>query len=85
MKKKSLKNPDFLVSSLFLKKPECIEALLMVMTLCLIVYAAIQHGIRHELKRQSRTFPDTKKKLAQNPTSQWDFNCIEGIQVLMGE
>ena len=62
-----LKSPDFLVSSLYLKKPERIEALLMVMTLCLMVYAAIQHRIRYELKRQSRTFPDMKKKPAQNP------------------
>lgn len=32
-----LKSPNFLVSSFFLKKPERIEALLMVMTLCLMV------------------------------------------------
>ncbi len=59
-----LKSPDFLVSSLCLRKPERIEALLMVMTLCLMVYAAMQHGIRYELKKQSRTFPDMKKKPA---------------------
>ncbi len=77
-----LKSPDFLVSSLYLRKPECIEALLMVMTLCLMVYAAIQHGIRYELKRQSRTFPDMKKKSAQNPTGRWVFLCFEGIYLL---
>ncbi|UYM14542.1 IS1634 family transposase [Endozoicomonas euniceicola] len=77
-----LKSPDFLVSSLYLKKPERIEALLMVMTLCLMVYAAIQHRIRYELKRQSRTFPDMKKKPAQNPTGRWVFLCFDGIHVL---
>ena len=77
-----LKSPDFLVSSLYLKKPERIEALLMVMTLCLMVYAAIQHRIRYELKRQSRTFPDMKKKPAQNPTGRWVFFCFSGIHVL---
>ncbi|KEQ17100.1 IS1634 family transposase [Endozoicomonas numazuensis] len=77
-----LKSPDFLVSSLYLKKPERIEALLMVMTLCLMVYAAIQHRIRHELKRQSRTFPDMKKKPAQNPTGRWVFFCFSGVHVL---
>ncbi len=76
-----LKSPDFLVSSLYLKKPERIEALLMVMTLCLMVYAAIQHRIRYELKRQSRTFPDMKKKPVQNPTGRWVFYCFEGIHV----
>ena len=77
-----LKSPDFLVSSLYLKKPERIEALLMVMTLCLMVYAAIQHRIRYELKKHSRTFPDMKKKPAQNPTGRWVFLCFEGIHVL---
>ncbi len=77
-----LKSPDFLVSSLYLKKPERIEALLMVMTLCLMVYAAIQHGIRYELKKQSRTFLDMKKKPAQNPTGRWVFLCFEGIYLL---
>ena len=44
--------PGYLLT--VVKKPERIEALLMVMTLCLLVYAAVQHRIRHELKRQSR-------------------------------
>ena len=78
-----LKSPEFLVSSLFLKKPERIEALLMVMTLCLLVYAAIQHRIRHELKRQSRFFPDMKRKPYQNPTARWVFFCFQGINVLL--
>ena len=79
-----LKSPDFLVSSLYLKKPERIEALLMlmVMTLCLMVYAAIQHRVRHELKRQSRTFPDMKKKPAQNPTGRRVLFCFDGIHVV---
>ena len=77
-----LKSPDFLVSSLYLKKAERIEALLMVMTLCLMVYAAIQHRIRHELKRQSRFFPNQKKKPCQSPTARWVFFCFQGISVL---
>ena len=54
----------------------------MVMTMCLMVYAAIQHRIRHELNRQNRTFPDQKKKPYQNPTGRWVFYCFEGIHVL---
>lgn len=77
-----LKSPDFLVSSLYLKKAERIEALLMVMTLCLMVYAAIQHRIRQELKKQSRVFPDQKKKPCQNPTTRWVFFCFQGLSVL---
>ena len=77
-----LKDPIFLVSSLFLKKPERIEAMLMIMTLCLMLYAAIQHRIRYELKRQNCFFPDMKKKPSQNPTGRWVFFCFQGINVL---
>jgi transposase len=45
-----LKSPDFLTNSIFLKKPERIEALLMVITTCLMVYASLEHLIRKKLK-----------------------------------
>ncbi|MBK8657186.1 MAG: hypothetical protein IPN20_25565 [Haliscomenobacter sp.] len=34
-----LKDPQFIASSFFVKKPERVEALLFIMTLCLSVYA----------------------------------------------
>jgi transposase len=37
-----LKDPRFLASSLYLRKPERIMALLMVMTISLLVYAALE-------------------------------------------
>tara|TARA_B110000014_G_C20090590_1_gene570897 strand:- start:25 stop:1650 length:1626 start_codon:yes stop_codon:yes gene_type:complete len=77
-----LKSPDFLTSSLYLKKPERIEALLMVMTCCLMVYAALEHKIRRELKAQSAYFPNLKYKPCQNPTARWVFFCFQGIHVL---
>ena len=77
-----LKSPDFLTSSLYLKKPERIEALLMVMTSCLMVYAALEHKIRKELKEKSAYFPDLKYKPCQNPTARWVFFCFQGIHVL---
>ena len=77
-----LKDPAFLVSSLFLKKPERIEAMLMIMTLCLMIYAAIQHRIRYELKKQSKCFTDMKRKAGQNPTARWVFFCFQGVNVL---
>jgi transposase len=45
-----LKSPDFLTSAIYLKKSERIEALLMVMTSCLKVYASLEHKIRKTLK-----------------------------------
>ena len=77
-----LKSPDFLTSSLYLKKPERIEALLMIMTCCLMVYAALEHKIREELKAQSTSFPDLKYKPTQTPTARWVFFCFQGLHVL---
>src|SRR4029453_11429770 len=51
-----LKDPQFLASSLYLKKPERIMALLMVMTVCLLVYAALEYRIRTALKAHAATF-----------------------------
>ena len=45
-----LKNPEFLASSLFLKRPERIMALLMIMTL-VFVYAALEYRIRQKLQQ----------------------------------
>ena len=55
-----LKDPRFLASSLYLKKPERIMALLMVMTVCLLVYAALEYRIRKALKDHEATFPNQK-------------------------
>jgi transposase len=77
-----LKDPQFLASSLYLKKPERIMALLMVMTVCLLVYAALEYRIRTALKEQAATFPDQKGKRIQNPTARWVFHFFVGIHVL---
>lgn len=78
-----LKDPMFLASSLFVRNEKRIMALLMVMTLCLLVYAALEHRIRQELKRAERSFPDQKGKPIQRPTARWVFECFVGIHVLM--
>ena len=56
-----LKAPQCLASSLYLKKPERIMALLMVMTVCLFVYAALEYRIRTALKAHGPHFA-TKKE-----------------------
>ena len=77
-----LKDPHFLASSLYLKKPERIMALLMVMTVCLLVYAALEYRIRTALQEHEATFPDQKGKRIQNPTARWVFHYFVGIHVL---
>src|SRR5919202_4865100 len=77
-----LKDPQFLASSLYLKKPERIMALLMVMTVCLLVYAALEYRIRKALKDHEATFPDQKGKRIHNPTARWVFQYFVGIHLL---
>ena len=74
-----LKSPEFLTSSLYLKKPERIEALLMVMTCSLMIYAALEHRIRQGLVAQNRSVADMKKKPTQQPTARWIFLRFGGI------
>ena len=77
-----LKSPGFLTSAIYLKKPEHIEALLMVMTCCLMVYAGLDHQIRKILVEKDAYFPDMKYKPAQRPTARRVFQCFEGIAVI---
>ena len=77
-----LKSPEFLTSSFYLKKPERIEALLMVMTCCLMVYAGLEHQIRTKLKEKKLYFPNQKKKPVQNPTTRWVFFSFMDISLL---
>jgi transposase len=80
---KFLKDPMFLASSLYLKKPERIMALLMVMTICLLVYAALEYRIRQGLSTQGTTFPNQQGKAIRNPTARWIFQYFVGIHVLI--
>jgi transposase len=77
-----LKDPYFFTSSLFLKTPERIMALMMVMTLSLAVYAALEYKIRENLAAQNQFFPDQKGKQIQNPTARWVFVSFTGIHIL---
>jgi transposase len=79
-----LKDPRFLATALYLKKPERIMALLMVMTICLLVYAALEYRIRQALHVQQETFPDQKGQPGQTPTMRWIFHYFVGIHVLLG-
>jgi hypothetical protein len=77
-------SPRFLAASLSLKKPARILALLLVMTVCLLVYAALEYRIRQALRAQQETFPDQKGRRVQHPTARWVFHDFGGIHVLLG-
>jgi transposase len=77
-----LKDPWFMVDSVFLKTPKRIEALMMVMTLCLMVYNFGQYRIRERLKEQEATLPNQLGKEGCNPTLRWIFQLMEGIGIV---
>jgi transposase len=77
-----LKDPQFLASSLYLKKPERLMALLMIMTVCLLVYAALDYRMRTALRDHGATFPDQKGQPVQNPTARWIFHYVVEIHRL---
>ena len=77
-----LKDPRFLASALYLKKPERIMALLMVMTVCLLVYAALAYRIRKARKDHQATFPNQQGQPVQHPTARWVFQYVVGIHLL---
>jgi transposase len=78
-----LKAPRFLAASRYLKTPERIMALLMVMTVCLLVYAALESRIRKALQDHGATFPNHKGQPVQNPTARWVFQYCVGMHMLL--
>lgn len=77
-----IKDNTFEVASIFLKKPERITALMMVMTLCLMVYSCAQHDLRCALEKDNATIPNQDGKPTKKPTMKWVYRMFHGIQVL---
>jgi transposase len=77
-----LKDPVFLASSVFVKKPERVIALSFVMVLCLLVYRLAEHLLRRQLAATQQTLPNQINKPTNRPTMRWVFQCFEGIDLL---
>jgi transposase len=77
-----LKDPLFLASSVFVKKPERIMALSFIMVLCLLVYRLAEFRIHSRLAETGQTIPDQVHKPTARPTMRWIFQCFEGIELL---
>ncbi|MCX5828605.1 MAG: IS1634 family transposase, partial [Deltaproteobacteria bacterium] len=71
-----LKDKSFRVAEVFLKKESRIEALSMLMVLCLFVYAAAEWYLRLKLKESGATVKNQLKKPVQNPTMKWIFTIF---------
>jgi transposase len=76
-----LKDPLFLASSIFVKKPQRIMALAFVMVLCLLIYRLAEVRVRQQLAACDETVPDQLKRPTSRPTMRWLFQCFEGIDL----
>ena len=75
-------DPLFLASSVFVKTPERLVALSLVMVLCLLVYRLAEHRLREQLAATGQTVPSQVNKPTDRPTLRWMFQCFEGIDLL---
>lgn len=77
-----LKDPQFVAASFFVKKPQRVEALLFIMTLCLTLYAALEYKLRQKLEQEQQSLPNQLGKPVRNPTTRWVFALFAGIHFL---
>lgn len=77
-----LKDPLFFTSSLFIKLPKRIEALIFIMTLSLLVYSIAQRKLRNILEIQEIAIPDQLNKSTKKPTLRWVFQLFAGINIV---
>ena len=74
-----LKDKSFHVSEVYLKKESRIEALAMIMVLCLFIYSIAQQTLRQRLKETGKFVRNQVNKPVQNPTMRWVFFLFRGI------
>jgi transposase len=77
-----LKDPLFFADSIFLKSPERIESLGMIMGLCLLVYTLAQRQIRAALRESKLTIKNQLGKATDSPTLRWIFQRFQCIHLV---
>lgn len=77
-----LKVPLSLATSVFVKRPERIMALALVMALCLLVYKLADVRLRQRLAQIGQTVPDQTGKPTGRPTLRWLVQCFECVDLL---
>jgi transposase len=77
-----LKDPLFFTGSTFLKRPERVMALGMVMALALLVYALGEWALRRGLAETGSSLPDQKGRPTQRPTLRWVFQLFIWVRLV---
>ena len=76
-----LKDPLFFTSSVFVKSPQRIEALALIMALTLLVYTLAERKLRQALEQQHKTVLDQRKRPTATPTFRWIMQKFHGIHL----
>jgi transposase len=53
------------------------------MTLCLLVYGALEYRVRQTLQQHQQTFPTQLRTTSAKPSARWVFQFFAGIHVLL--
>jgi transposase len=78
-----LKDKSFHASEFFLKKEERIEALAMIIVLCLLIYSYAEWKLRRRLKEEGQSVPNQLKKPTQKPTMRWIFQLFMRVTLII--
>lgn len=78
-----LKDPLFFTDSVFLKSPERVESLALVMGLCLLVYTLAQRQRGQTLKQSQCRLKNQLGQLTERPTLRWIFQCFQAVHLLI--
>ncbi|MEG4529240.1 IS1634 family transposase [Microcoleus sp. D2_18a_D3] len=77
-----IKDPLFFTSSVFVKNPERVEAIGMIMGLCLLVYTLAQRKLRQQLSATNEGVRNQVKKLTNKPTMRWIFQMFQAVHLV---
>ena len=77
-----IKDPLFFTDSVFVKKPERVEAIGMIMGLCLLVYNLAQRKLRQQLEATNEGVRNQVKKLTNKPTMRWIFQMFQAVHLV---
>lgn len=81
-----LRDPLFFTSSVFVKTPERVAALAMVMGVSLLVYTLGQRALREALEGAGATIRHQTGKQTARPTLRWVFQLFQAVHLLkLGE
>lgn len=77
-----IKDPLFFTASVFVKNPERVEAIGMIMGLCLLVYNLAQRKLRQQLEANNEGVKNQVKKLTNKPTMRWIFQMFQAVHLV---